>query len=378
MYDTLSFTYFQKALPIQNIHLCLNVVYCEYTRHLFLYHFLFFSSQNLQDSIIGDVSELGRATSRARTAPPSLAFNIDKATPKEKAQEADHKWNAFPTTAKKSPKQLPVAAVAAGSTTATPAIQPHVTLPPVETHFAPQVQAFEDPHRHMMGMNMNYMGMGMDMQPNMMNGMGMGMGMGMGQGLMGEEAPAWGKMWGSFEDNTPQHDSMNVNVNPPLTVNVNAAPYHPGMQYQPAHPPARIQATAPNHAAAPFQPAHPSHPAAFQKPKKPEYVKQVPTGPQVSPTNGKQKVRASAGVAAAAAQANPQPSPLLEEFRRKSRTWELPDFIGHVSEFSRDQEGSRLIQKKLEQVYFFLATSFQTPRSQISMPFQISLPFGSH
>eukprot|EP01064_Diplonema_japonicum_P025462 TRINITY_DN36892_c0_g1_i1.p1 TRINITY_DN36892_c0_g1~~TRINITY_DN36892_c0_g1_i1.p1 ORF type:complete len:657 (+),score=101.07 TRINITY_DN36892_c0_g1_i1:152-1972(+) len=45
----------------------------------------------------------------------------------------------------------------------------------------------------------------------------------------------------------------------------------------------------------------------------------------------------------------PPASQLMEEFRRKSRLWELPDFAGHVLEFSRDQDGSRLIQKKLEQ-----------------------------
>eukprot|EP01059_Diplonema_ambulator_P001769 TRINITY_DN1148_c0_g1_i2.p1 TRINITY_DN1148_c0_g1~~TRINITY_DN1148_c0_g1_i2.p1 ORF type:complete len:646 (+),score=195.01 TRINITY_DN1148_c0_g1_i2:43-1980(+) len=45
----------------------------------------------------------------------------------------------------------------------------------------------------------------------------------------------------------------------------------------------------------------------------------------------------------------PAPSQLLQEFRRKTRVWELPHFAGHVLEFSRDQDGSRLIQKKLEQ-----------------------------
>ena len=63
------------------------------------------------------------------------------------------------------------------------------------------------------------------------------------------------------------------------------------------------------------------------------------------------KPRASAGVAAAISQAGNMPaSPLMEEFRKKNRTWELPDFIGYVAEFSRDQDGSRMIQKKLEQV----------------------------
>eukprot|EP00667_Euglena_gracilis_P002597 EG_transcript_2598 len=40
---------------------------------------------------------------------------------------------------------------------------------------------------------------------------------------------------------------------------------------------------------------------------------------------------------------------LMEEFRSmKARRWEIQDLVGHMVEFSRDQEGSRLIQRKLE------------------------------
>jgi hypothetical protein len=40
---------------------------------------------------------------------------------------------------------------------------------------------------------------------------------------------------------------------------------------------------------------------------------------------------------------------LMEEFRQmKTKKWELQDLVGHIVEFSRDQEGSRLIQRKLE------------------------------
>jgi pumilio RNA-binding family len=39
----------------------------------------------------------------------------------------------------------------------------------------------------------------------------------------------------------------------------------------------------------------------------------------------------------------------MEEFRnKKAQRWELQDLVGHMVEFSRDQEGSRLIQRKLE------------------------------
>ncbi|CAE6433783.1 unnamed protein product [Rhizoctonia solani] len=42
-------------------------------------------------------------------------------------------------------------------------------------------------------------------------------------------------------------------------------------------------------------------------------------------------------------------SPLLEQFRAdKSKTWQLRDIRGHVSEFCGDQHGSRFIQQKLE------------------------------
>eukprot|EP01006_Ploeotia_vitrea_P035211 TRINITY_DN65846_c5_g1_i1.p1 TRINITY_DN65846_c5_g1~~TRINITY_DN65846_c5_g1_i1.p1 ORF type:complete len:700 (+),score=99.20 TRINITY_DN65846_c5_g1_i1:38-2137(+) len=42
-------------------------------------------------------------------------------------------------------------------------------------------------------------------------------------------------------------------------------------------------------------------------------------------------------------------SQLMEEFRnQKNRRWELRDLVGHMLEFSKDQEGSRLIQRKLE------------------------------
>eukprot|EP01062_Namystynia_karyoxenos_P055092 TRINITY_DN4580_c0_g2_i1.p1 TRINITY_DN4580_c0_g2~~TRINITY_DN4580_c0_g2_i1.p1 ORF type:complete len:902 (+),score=276.81 TRINITY_DN4580_c0_g2_i1:79-2784(+) len=42
-------------------------------------------------------------------------------------------------------------------------------------------------------------------------------------------------------------------------------------------------------------------------------------------------------------------SPLMEEFRQaKGRQWEISNLAGHIVEFSRDQDGSRLIQRKLE------------------------------
>ncbi|GJN91153.1 hypothetical protein Rhopal_004171-T1 [Rhodotorula paludigena] len=42
-------------------------------------------------------------------------------------------------------------------------------------------------------------------------------------------------------------------------------------------------------------------------------------------------------------------SPLLEEFRsNRNRSWELPDLMGHIVEFSGDQLGSRHIQTKLD------------------------------
>ncbi|KAF8609865.1 ARM repeat-containing protein [Ceratobasidium sp. AG-I] len=42
-------------------------------------------------------------------------------------------------------------------------------------------------------------------------------------------------------------------------------------------------------------------------------------------------------------------SPLLEQFRAdKSKTWQLRDIRGHVTEFCGDQHGSRFIQQKLE------------------------------
>ncbi|QRV85794.1 Pumilio-family RNA binding repeat [Ceratobasidium sp. AG-Ba] len=42
-------------------------------------------------------------------------------------------------------------------------------------------------------------------------------------------------------------------------------------------------------------------------------------------------------------------SPLLEQFRAdKSKTWQLRDISGHVTEFCGDQHGSRFIQQKLE------------------------------
>ncbi|KAJ9443741.1 Pumilio-like protein 3 [Diplonema papillatum] len=47
----------------------------------------------------------------------------------------------------------------------------------------------------------------------------------------------------------------------------------------------------------------------------------------------------------------PQPagSNVLEDFRRsKSRHWDLKNLTGHIAEFSKDQDGSRTIQKKLE------------------------------
>ncbi len=41
-------------------------------------------------------------------------------------------------------------------------------------------------------------------------------------------------------------------------------------------------------------------------------------------------------------------SPILEEFRSKTRKIELRDVIGHVIEFSMDQHGSRYMQEKLD------------------------------
>ncbi|GAA5971182.1 hypothetical protein JCM21900_004076 [Sporobolomyces salmonicolor] len=42
-------------------------------------------------------------------------------------------------------------------------------------------------------------------------------------------------------------------------------------------------------------------------------------------------------------------SPMLEEFRsNRNRSWELPDLVGHIVEFSGDQLGSRHIQTKLD------------------------------
>eukprot|EP01060_Flectonema_neradi_P005944 TRINITY_DN13989_c1_g1_i1.p1 TRINITY_DN13989_c1_g1~~TRINITY_DN13989_c1_g1_i1.p1 ORF type:complete len:656 (+),score=158.14 TRINITY_DN13989_c1_g1_i1:141-2108(+) len=66
-----------------------------------------------------------------------------------------------------------------------------------------------------------------------------------------------------------------------------------------------------------------------------------------------------------------QVNPLVEEIKKKSGgRLELPSFMGNVVEFSRDQEGSRLIQRKLEQT----AHNGDVGRKQLGMIFDEILP----
>lgn len=99
---------------------------------------------------------------------------------------------------------------------------------------------------------------------------------------------------------------------------------HQHQPHQLQHPPHQPQHHQPMH-------QHPQHPSQHQHPQ---------LSPGDKPKKGNRRERGHDDV--------PR-TRLMEEFRSmKARRWEIQDLVGHMVEFSRDQEGSRLIQRKLE------------------------------